>query len=93
MTSAALVIHPRLRVVSVIFAQPKQLHALLIALNYILLEASDDEFPLPDVLIKLKRLSQSHLSVEEVIDCVVVDFEVGTPDDVDNAFLVLRSRE
>lgn len=88
MAARALMVHPRLCIVPVVLPKLQELDAVLIVLNNVLLEASDNEFSLLyirsylatylDVLVELEWLSESELLlyVEKVVDGIIIDFEV-----------------
>ena len=88
MATRALMVHPRLRIVPVVLSKLEELYAVLIVLNNVLLEPSDNEFSLLylrsyvatylDILVKLEWLSECKLLlyVKKIVHGIIIDFEV-----------------
>lgn len=86
--SRALMVHPRLRIVPVVLTKLQEFDAVLIVLNNVLFEPSDNEFSLLylrsyvafylDILVELEWLSESKLLlyVEKIVHGIIIDFEI-----------------
>ena len=81
-------IHPRLRIVPVVLPKLEELDTVLIVLNNVLLEPSDNKFPFLylmsyvasylDILVKLEWFSECELLlyVKKIVHGIIIDFEV-----------------